>query len=313
MDEAQAAPDGAEVRYDGRVAIVTGAGRGIGRAQALLLGARGAHVVVNDLGGETAGTGASPEPAESVVAEIVAAGGSAVPNGDDVADRAGAARIVAQALETRGRVDILVNNAGIGFNRAFTDVTDAEGERLLSVNLHGALNLIRLLHPRFVQQGYGRTINIISSSMLYGNAGSAFYATAKGGVFGLTRVLALEGAPYNVLSNAVSPVALTRLVGVKEDALSSHTGALAGMRPEFIAPIVGWLAHASCTVNGRVFTAGGGRVAEVFVGETAGLYDPDLSIESVRDGMEVIADRTRYEVPESTAAATVWLKANVGG
>jgi NAD(P)-dependent dehydrogenase (short-subunit alcohol dehydrogenase family) len=248
---------------DGRVVIITGAGRGIGREHALMLAAHGAKVVVNDLGGARDGTGASLGPAEEVVSEITAAGGEAIANGDDVSDFAGAAHMIQEAIARFGRLDVLVNNAGILRDRMLVNMTEAEWDAVIKVHLKGTFAPAHhaAAHWRdLAKQGRpvdARLINTTSVSGIYGNAGQTNYGAAKAGIAGFTIIAARELRRYGITVNAIAPGALTRLT---EDLLMGRGSEedKARMHPRWIAPIVTWLASAqSAHVTGRVFEASG--------------------------------------------------------
>ncbi|HMG40491.1 MAG TPA: SDR family oxidoreductase [Acidimicrobiales bacterium] len=277
--------------FDGEVAIVTGAGHGLGREHALLLAARGARVVVNDLGGAVDGSGGSSGPAADVVAEIEKAGGEAVANADTVATPEGGQAIVDAALEAFGRVDIVVNNAGILRDKAFHNVSPDDVDPVLDVHLRGAFWVTSPAWRLMREQGYGRVVFTSSASGILGNFGQASYAAAKMGLVGMTNVLALEGARYDIKVNAVAPMALTRMTEDLLGDLSDH------LDPRLVSPVVGWLAHRDCDVTGEVFTVAAGRVGRFFVGVTPGYHHPDLSVEHVRDHMAEIRDETGYLVP----------------
>lgn len=277
--------------FSGRVAVVTGAGRGLGRAYALALAARGAAVVVNDLGVALDGAGGDLTPARDVVAEIEALGGWAVADGNSVASGAGGAALIETALSTFGRVDVVVNNAGILTDRAFHKLTMGEVDPVLDVHLRGAFHVCLAAWPHLRGQGFGRIVNTTSTSGLFGNFGQAAYAAGKMGVVGLTRVLAIEGSKYDIKVNAVAPGAVTRMTpdGVVPDPSS--------LAPDQVAPVVTYLASESCTVNGEIFRAAGGHVARLFVGITAGYVNPGLTAEDVRDHVEAIRDTSAFVVP----------------
>jgi NAD(P)-dependent dehydrogenase (short-subunit alcohol dehydrogenase family) len=249
-----------------RVAVVTGAGRGIGREIALLLAAAGARVVVNDLGGREDGSGGDRAAAEEVVGLIRAAGGEAVANGDSVASMAGGQRIVDAALEAFGRIDIVVNNAGILRDRMIFNMTEEEWDAVIAVHLKGTFAVTRAAAPRFRDQRWGRVINMTSTSGLVGNVGQANYAAAKMGIVGLTRVTALDMARYQVTANCISPFAWTRLIGTiptDTPAQKARVAKLEQMSPRDIAPLAVYLAsEAAGTVSGQVF---GVRGKEIFV------------------------------------------------
>ena len=281
----------ADLGFDGKVAIITGAGGGLGREHALLLASRGAQVVVNDLGGSVSGEGGDAGPAESVAREIEGLGGVAVADTSSVATPEGGAAIVQTAVDAFGRVDILVNNAGILRDKTFHNMTPDLVDPVIDVHLRGAFNVTRPAWVRMREQAYGRVVNTSSSSGILGNFGQANYGAAKMGLVGLTRVLAAEGAKYNIRVNALAPAARTRMT---EDLL----GPLAErLDPRLVAPVVAWLVHEDCPVSGEVYSAGGGKVARFFIGLTKGHFDPDLSVEDVRDHFEEIRDPEGYTIP----------------
>jgi NAD(P)-dependent dehydrogenase (short-subunit alcohol dehydrogenase family) len=281
-----------DLRFDGRVAIVTGAGGGLGRAHALLLGQRGARVVVNDLGGSMHGGGQSATPAQKVVDEIKAAGGEAVANHDSVSTPEGGEAIVQSAIDAFGRVDIVINNAGILRDKSFHNMTPDLVDPVLDVHLKGAFNVTRPAWIRFREQGYGRVVNTSSGAGVFGNFGQANYGAAKMGLVGFTRVLAVEGAKANIKVNAIAPVAKSRMTEDLMGALVEKLG------PEFVTPLVAWLAHEDCPVSGEVYSVGGGHIARVFIGVTQGYTNTgDLSVEDVRDHFEQIRNEDGYSVP----------------
>lgn len=283
----------ADLGFDGKVAIITGAGGGLGRSHALELAKRGALVVVNDLGGSTDGTGSSESAAQKVVDEIKAAGGEAVANYDSVATPEGGAAIVKTAVDTFGRIDIIINNAGILRDTSFKNMTPDQLNPVLDVHLRGAFYVTQPAWQIMRDQGYGRIINTSSGAGIFGNFGQTNYGAAKMGLVGFTRVLAVEGAKNNIKANAIAPVAKTRMT---EDLLGPLADKLA---PEYVTPVVTYLAHEDCPVSGEVYSVAGGKVSRVFVGVTPGFVDPDLSAESVRDNFDKIRDESGYEVPGS--------------
>ncbi len=286
--------DGMELGFDGRVAIVTGGGGGLGREHALEFARRGARVVVNDLGGAVDGSGGSKTAAESVVAEIEALGGEAVANGDSVATEAGGKAIVHSAIDAFGQVDIVVNNAGILRDKTFHKMTDAELTAVIDVHLKAAFYVTQPAWIHFREQGYGRVINTSSNSGLTGNFGQANYAAAKMGLVGFTRVLAAEGAKYNIKANAIAPVAKTRMT---EDLLGGMADQL---DPKFVTPVVIYLAHESNETSGCVYSAAGGTIAKYFIGLTQGSHrGPDITAETVAEDWALINDEDGYVVPGS--------------
>jgi NAD(P)-dependent dehydrogenase (short-subunit alcohol dehydrogenase family) len=280
-----------DLGFDGKVAVITGAGGGLGRSHALELARRGALVVVNDLGGSVDGTGSGTTAAQAVVDEIKAAGGEAVANYDSVATAEGGRNIVKTAVDTFGRVDIIINNAGILRDTSFKNMTPEMLEPVLDVHLKGAFYVTQPAWEQMREQGYGRIINTSSGAGIFGNFGQTNYGAAKMGLVGLTRVLAVEGAKYNIKANAIAPVAKTRMT---EDLLGPAADKLL---PESVTPVVTYLASEECSVSGEVYSVGGGRVARVFIGVTPGITDTELSAEMVRDQLDQIRSAESYEVP----------------
>ena len=297
----------AELGFDGKVAIITGAGGGLGRQHALLLASRGALVVVNDLGGALDGSGSDKGAAQKVVDEIVALGGVAVADTNSVSTPEGGAAIVKSAVDAYGRVDIVINNAGILRDKSFHNMTPDLMNPVFDVHLKGAFHVTQ---PAFVlmrEQGYGRIISTSSAAGVFGNFGQANYGAAKMGLVGFMRVLAVEGAKYNIKANSIAPLALTRMTE------SLFSGAMADkLQPGLISPIVAFLAHEDCPVSGEVYSVGGGRVAHVFIGETPGYFNANLTMEDVRNNFEQIRNEDGYIVPanisEETAMFMPYLK-----
>ncbi|MDA2961096.1 MAG: SDR family NAD(P)-dependent oxidoreductase [Actinomycetota bacterium] len=284
--------------FDGKVAVITGAGGGLGRQHALLMASRGALVVVNDLGGSVDGSGSDKGAAAKVVDEIVALGGEAVADTNSVASAEGGQAIVQTALDAFGTVDIVINNAGILRDKAFHNMDESLVDPVFDVHLKGAFNVTGPAFRVMREKGYGRIISTSSAAGIFGNFGQANYGAAKMGLVGFTRVLAVEGARFNIAANAIAPIALTRMT---EDLLGDLGQKL---QPDYVAPLVTFLAHESCDATGRVFSVGGGRVAEIFIGECQGFTDADLSPESVRDNWSTICDRDGYAVPAQIAEET---------
>jgi len=284
----------ADLGYDGRVAIVTGAGGGLGREHALLLASRGAQIVVNDVGGSISGEGGDAGPAQRTAKEIEDLGGVAVADINTVATPEGGEAIVRTALETFGRVDIVINNAGILRDKTFHNMTPDMFDQVVRVHLNGAFNVTRAAWVPMRESGFGRIVSTSSSAGILGNFGQVNYGAAKMGLVGFTRVLAQEGAKYNIKANILAPVARTRMT---EDLL----GPLADrLDPALVSPVVAWLAHEDCPVTGEIYSAGGGRVARMFIGVTPGYYNPRLTVEDIRDHFEELRTEAGYTVPNST-------------
>jgi NAD(P)-dependent dehydrogenase (short-subunit alcohol dehydrogenase family) len=276
-----------ELRYDGRVAVVTGGGRGLGRAYALLLASRGAKVVVNDVGGDLTGDGSDVGPAQEVVREIVAAGGEALANTDSVATPEGGKAIVDAALDTFGRLDILVHNAGNVRRGSLREISYEDFDAVLGVHLRGAFHVVRQAFPVMCDAGYGRIVLTSSIGGLYGNHDVVNYAVAKAGVMGLSNVAAIEGAAHGVKSNVIVPAAVTRM------AEGIDTSAYPPMGPELVAPTVGWLTHETCSVTGEMFIALAGRVAAAVIAETPGVHRTSWTVEDVAGNLDAIRDRSQ--------------------
>ena len=283
-----------KLSFENRVAIITGAGGGLGREHALLMASRGAQIVVNDLGGSVDGTGGDLGPAARVAKEINDAGGVAVANGSSVSTPEGGEAIVRTALDAFGRVDIVVNNAGILRDKTFHNMTPEEIQAVINVHLLGAFYVTKPAWIKMREQGYGRIVNTSSSSGIIGNFGQANYGAAKMGLVGLTRVLAQEGAKYNIKVNALAPVAKTRMT---EEILGPMAD---NVTPSLVAPIVAWLCHEECPVTGEIYSAAGGRISRFFIGLTEGYYNPNLTLEDVRDHFDEVRSEEGYIVPART-------------
>jgi len=276
----------ADIRFDGKVAIITGAGGGLGRQHALEVARRGAKVVVNDLGGSMDGSGGSSEAAQAVVEEIKAFGGEAIANGSSVTDDAGVAHMIKQTLDAWGRIDILIANAGILRDRSFAKMTLEDFELVLDVHLLGTFKTCKAVWELMRAQNYGRIVVTTSSSGLYGNFGQANYGAAKLGIIGLMNTLKIEGQKNNVRVNAIAPVAATRMT---ETILPPE--ALEKLKPEYVTPGVIYLASEDAP-TGVILAAGAGVFAQVRIFETEGVHlgEAGLSAEAVRDAWSQIGD-----------------------
>ena len=280
-----------------RVAIVTGAGGGLGRSHALQLARQGAAVVVNDIGGAVDGTGTDVGAAQAVVDEIEAAGGRAVASTDGVDTWEGGRAIVATALDAFDRVDVVVNNAGILRDTSFAKLTPETLEAVLAVHLAGAFHVTHAAWPHLADQGHGRVIMTSSGSGLYGNFGQSNYGAAKMGLVGLTRTLSIEGARKGITVNAIAPLARSRMTeGLMPEEL------LARLDPSWVSPLVGWLASDACTDTGHVYSVAGGYYSRVAVVEGTGIaFDHAPSVDELADARDRLVDLGEWVEPGSLA------------
>ena len=283
-----------ELRFDNRVAVITGGGRGLGAAYARLLAERGCKVVINDIGASMRGDDNTEDPAHELVAEIRAAGGEAIASTDSVATPEGGKAIIQTALDAFGRVDIVIHSAGNVRRAPLTEMSYEDFESVLSVHLRGAFHIVREAFPHMAAQNYGRVVLTGSINGLYGKANNANYATCKAGAIGLSHTVAVEGGPHNIKSNVIIPAAVTRM------SEGIDTSKFPPMGPELVAPAVGWLAHEDCTASGEMYVAMGGRMARAYLSESRGVYRPEWSVEDVAANIDAIRDGT---VPLSFAPA----------
>lgn len=277
-----------DIRFDGRVAVVTGAGNGLGRSHALFFASRGAKVVVNDLGGTVAGTGGSHAAADAVVKEILAAGGQAVANYDSVATEEGGRNIIKTALDTFGTVDILVNNAGNVRDKTLAKMELADFRALVDVHLMGAVYCTHAAWPTMREKHFGRIVVTTSGAGLYGNHGHTNYGAAKMAVIGFMNALKEEGRRHNITVHAIAPIALTRMT---ENVTSPKTAGL--MKPEFVTAAVAWMCAPENEETGHIIEAGAGYYAKVEVREAHGAVfgtDTIPTPEQIRDRYSEIAD-----------------------
>ncbi|WP_036477818.1 SDR family NAD(P)-dependent oxidoreductase [Mycobacterium sp. URHD0025] len=284
------------ITFENQVAIVTGAGGGLGRCHALELARRGARVVVNDLGSAVDGSGASMSAAQKVVDEITADGGTAIANGDSVATEAGGQAIIAAATEAFGRVDVLVNNAGILRDAAFKNMTADQVDAVIAVHLTGAFNVTRAVWPVMRQQNYGRIVQTTSGTGLFGNFGQANYGAAKMGLVGMMHVLAIEGARSGITVNAIAPIARTRMT----EEIMGEAGK--AMDPGLVTPVVIYLAHRGCERTAHIYSVGAGKVSRVFIGVTKGIEDTALTAEGVAKAIDRIDDSSSFVIRGGPAA-----------
>jgi NAD(P)-dependent dehydrogenase (short-subunit alcohol dehydrogenase family) len=300
-----------ELRFDGRVAVVTGAGGGLGRRYALDLAARGARVLVNDVGCAPTGDGASTAPADAVVGEIRSAGGVALADTTDVGAADGGDAIVGACLDAWGRVDVVVNNAGIVRPGPVATVGRAAFEAVLATHLHGSIAVAAGAWPHMAAAGYGRIVNT-SSSSVFGTDHVSTYVAAKSAVLGLTTSMACEGAAAGIKVNAVMPTAMTRLTaGIPNDELRALLDQ--HFPPETVSPLVLLLAHADAPCSGAIFAAGGGHFARVALAIGQGHVTADLTPEAVRDAFDTVRDMAGGTFPASTDDATGFVMARVLG
>ncbi len=274
----------AELRFDGRVAVITGGGRGLGASYAKLLASRGAKVVVNDPGVSMTGEGNDAGPAQQVVDDINAAGGEAVANTESVATHEGGASIIQTALESFGQIDILIHNAGNVRRAALRDMSYQDFENVLDVHLRGGFHVVRAAFPHMCDANYGRIVLTGSINGLYGNAGVVNYSAAKAGLMGLSNVAAIEGAECGVKCNMILPGAVTRMAEGLD--ISQYPP----MDPELVAPAVAWMAHENCSISGEMLIAIAGRIARAYAAETEGVYRPEWTIEGVAEAIEAIRE-----------------------
>lgn len=286
------------VSFQDRVAVVTGAGGGLGREHALLLASLGAAVVVNDLGGSVHGEGANSSAADRVVAEINAAGGAAVAEHSSVSDPSGGEAIIEKAIEEFGRIDIVINNAGILRDKSFANMSVDEMHAILDVHLRGAFYVTQPAFRLMKEQNYGRIVFTSSASGLIGNFGQANYGAAKMGLIGLMQVIKIEGAKYDIMVNAIAPIAQTRMT---EDLLTGMQGLFAASA---VSPAVAYLASEANTLSGEIWSVGGGSVSRFFIGLTDGYVKPaadgPLTVEDVEQHLTEIRSEDGYIVPSSS-------------
>jgi len=271
------------MRFDGKVVVVTGAGAGLGRAYSLAFAERGAKVVVNDLGGSPTGSGASSKAADIVVEEIRAKGGEAAANYDSCEE---GEKIIETAIKNFGRVDILINNAGILRDVSFAKMTDQDWDLINTIHLKAVYKCTKAAWPHMVQNKFGRIINVSSAAGVYGNFGQVNYSTAKSGILGFTKSCGLEGAKKNILSNAICPVAASRMTEtvMPKDLLKT-------LQPEAVVPLVLFLCHESSEANCEVIEAGGGWFAKVRIERTKGAYiGGSITPEDVQQQWDQITD-----------------------
>jgi len=279
-----------ELRFDNRVAVITGAGRGLGRAYARLLGSKGARVVVNDNGGSLKGEGLDTGPADEVVREIRAGGGDAIACTETVATPEGGKAIIQAALDKYGRIDILIHRAGNVRYGSLEEIPQEDFDAVVNVHLKGGFHVVRHAFPHMTSAGYGRIVLTSSIGGIYGNHNVVNYGVSKAGTIGLCNVTALEGAPKGVKCNIILPGAVTRM------AEGLDISAYPPMEPELVAPVVGWLSHESCSVTGEMYISVAGRVARAYVAETEGVYRPTWTIDDVGAQIDAIRDTTKQWV-----------------
>jgi NAD(P)-dependent dehydrogenase (short-subunit alcohol dehydrogenase family) len=287
-----------EIRYDGRVAVITGAGGGLGKTYALLLASRGASVVVNDLGGSADGTGGGTSMADQTVKEIGEKGGKAVANYDSVSTPEGGEAIVRAAVENFGKVDIVINNAGILRDKSFAKLEPKDLEAVVDVHLKGAFFVSQPAFRAMKENNYGSFVFTSSGAGIFGNFGQTNYGAAKMGLVGLSNVLAVEGAKNNIKSNVIAPIAKTRLT---ETLLGPMSAAL---DPNFVTPLVGYLVSEQCALTHEIFDVGGGRYARIFIGLGKGWTTRKGKVpspEEIAANLNQIRTTEGYTIPDSIA------------
>jgi NAD(P)-dependent dehydrogenase (short-subunit alcohol dehydrogenase family) len=287
-----------EIRFDGRVAVVTGAGGGLGRTYAKMFAERGASVVVNDLGGSADGTGGGSSMADETVKEISEAGGTAVANYDSVATPEGGEAIIQTAVDNFGKVDIVVNNAGILRDKSFTKLEPANLEIVLDVHLKGAFFVSQPAFRIMKENNYGRFVFTASGAGIFGNFGQSNYAAAKCGLVGLSNVLAVEGAKNNIKCNVIAPIARTRLTEQLLGGMAEH------LDPEFVTPLVTYLCSEACELTHEIFDVGAGRYARIFFGMSPG-WTADkgatVAAEDIAANLDQIRNTDGFTIPDSIA------------
>jgi len=292
----------ADIRFDGKVAVVTGAGGGLGRTHALLLASRGAKIVVNDLGGAADGTGSGTTMAEKVVEEIKAAGGEAVPNYDSVATMEGGANIIKTAMDSYGRVDIVINNAGILRDVTFLKMEEASWDIIFSVHVKGAFCVTKAAWPIMREQQFGRIIMTSSAAGIYGNFGQTNYSAAKMALIGLGQSLALEGKKYNIHANTIAPIADSRLTAtvLPEDIRKK-------LKPEFVSPLVAYLCSEGCEETGGLFEVGAGTFFHLKWFRSPGLRlaAEEVSIEKIAENFATVTDMSQAKAMGSIQESTM--------
>ena len=285
-----------EIRFEDRVAVITGAGGGLGKTYAIELAGRGAKVVVNDLGGATDGTGGGSSMADATVKEITEAGGTAVANYDSVATPEGGEAIIQTALDSFGQVDVVINNAGILRDKTFAKLPPEDLQIVLDVHLKGAFFVSQPAFRAMKERGYGRFLFTASAAGIFGNFGQTNYGAAKMGLVGLSNVLALEGAKYNIRSNVIAPVANTRLTRELLGPLAEK------LDPSYVTPLSVYLVSEPCEISHEVYSVGGGRYARIFVGLTPGWTSKGVpSVEELAANLETVRETEGYIIPGSIA------------
>jgi NAD(P)-dependent dehydrogenase (short-subunit alcohol dehydrogenase family) len=287
-----------EIRFDGRVAVITGAGGGLGKTYAKMLASRGASVVVNDLGGASDGTGGGTSMADETVKEINEAGGKAVANYDSVSTPEGGQNIIKSAVDNFGKVDIVINNAGILRDKSFAKLEPQHLEAVIDVHLKGAFYVTQPAWPLMKENNYGRIVLTASGAGIFGNFGQTNYGAAKMGLVGLSNVLAVEGARNNIKCNVIAPIARTRLTEELLGELSKH------LDPEYITPLVTYLCSEQCELTHECFDVGAGRYARIFVGMGQGWVAPQGEVPAAEDiaaNLEAIRSTEGYTIPDSIA------------
>ncbi len=261
-----------EIRFDDRVAVITGAGGGLGRAHALLLASRGAKVVVNDLGGSMDGVGGDATPAQKVCDEIKAMGGEAVPNYDSVSEWDSAQKIIQTAIDSFGKIDILINNAGILRDKSLMKMEIVDWDLIMAVHMSGTFFCTKAAFPHMREAGYGRILATSSAAGIYGNFGQVNYGAAKMGIAGMMLSVRLEGAKYNIMANTLVPVAGTRLT-----ATVMPPQVVDMLKPEFVSPIAAYAVSEACTLSGQIFVAGAGYFSRAAIVEGPGVFFDDAA------------------------------------
>jgi NAD(P)-dependent dehydrogenase (short-subunit alcohol dehydrogenase family) len=285
------------ISLEGKVAVVTGAGRGLGRAYVELLAERGARVVINDLGTDVSGFGQDSAIAEQVADVIRSRGGEAIADGSDISTPEGGSNLIARTMEAFGRIDLLVNNAGICGSQLFEDASLEDFDRYWRVHLGGPVNTVKAAWPHMVAQHYGKIILTTSVVGLFGLRGQATYAAAKSAVVGLMRILVIEGSEHGILVNTIAPVGYTRMHPAATSDPDSHKQMQTTAPVELVAPAIVWLASDGCSETNSIYSVGAGSIQRTAIVTGPGFYDPHLTPETIAENYATVESLDGFSEP----------------